>query len=139
MLAALDGISDVLPWDELYEHFYQAVEGPRSGEQIPTQYEITLTDKEGCTVAQESIWITSVNCHLALVKLEGRTVTVKYWGRFGIEYSIAWGDHYADHVMVSTQSGSGLISHTYDAAGTYYLGMEEIWAPSRTFFTITVE
>lgn len=134
-----DGISDVLPWDELYEHFYQAVEGPRLGEQIPTQYKITLTDEEGHIVAQESIRIGLVDCHLSLVKLEGRLVTVKYWGRFGIEYSISWGDHHADHVMVSTQIGSSLMSHSYGAAGTYCLGMGEIWAPLRSFFTITVE
>jgi len=133
------GISDVAPWEELYVHFYQAVEGERIGEQIPTQYEITLTDEEGYTVARESIWIAAVVCHLELVKLEGRQATVEYWGRFGIEYSISWGDHYADHVMVSTQRGGGTASHTYAAAGTYSLGMEEIWAPSQIFFTITVE
>ncbi len=133
------GISDVFPWEERYEHFYQAVEGPRSGEQIPAQYEITLTDEEGHAVAQESIRIGSVDCHLSLVRLEGRRVTVKYWGRLGIEYSISWGDHHADHVTVSSQTGSGLMSHTYGVAGTYSLGMEEIWAPSRTFFTIMVE
>jgi len=133
------GVSDVFPSVELYEHFYQAVEGPRSGEQIPAQYEIKLTDEEGGTVAQEYIWIESVVCHLSLVKLEGRLVTVEYWGRFGIEYSISWGDHHADHVMVSTQTASGLMSHTYGAAGTYSLGMEEIWAPLQAFFTITVE
>lgn len=133
------GISDVSPWEELYVHFYQAVEGERSGEQIPAQYEITLSDEEGHVVAQESIRIAAVVCHLELVTLEGHQVTVEYWGRFGIDYSISWGDHFADHVMVSTQSGGGIASHTYAAAGTYSLGMEEIWAPSQIFFTITVE
>jgi len=133
------GISDVAPWEELYGHFYQAVEGERIGQQIPTQYQITLSDEEDQIVAQESIWIMSVVCHLELVALEGHQVTVEYWGRFGIEYSISWGDHYADHVTVSTQSGGGIASHTYAAAGTYSLGMEEIWAPSQIFFSITVE
>ena len=133
------GISDVFPSVELYEHFYQAAEGPLSGEPIPTQYEITLTDEDGGTVAQESIWIESVDCHLSLVKLEGRIVTVEYWGRLGIEYSISWGDYRADHVMVSTQTAKGIMSHTYGAAGTYSLGMEEIWSPVQVFFTITVE
>lgn len=133
------GVSDVAPWEELYVHFYQAVEGGSIGEQIPTRYEITLSDPEGHVVAQKSIRVASVVCHLELVTLEGQQVTVEYWGRFGIEYSISWGDHYADHVMVSTQSGGGTASHTYAAAGTYSLGMEEIWAPSQIFFTITIE
>lgn len=133
------GISDVVPWEELYVHFYQAVEGERSGEQIPTQYEITLIDEDGHVVAQESIAIAAVDCHLELIAIDGREVNVEYWGRFGIEYSISWGDHYADHVMVSTQSGGGTASHTYAAAGTYFLGMEEIWASIQIFFTITVD
>ena len=133
------GVSVVIPSNELYEHFYQAVEGVASGEQIPTQYEITLTNDESQTVAQESILIESVDCHLSLVSLNSRQATVRYWGRFGIEYSISWGDSHADHLMVSTQSATGLVSHTYAAAGTYSLGMEEIWAPRQTFFTVTVE
>ena len=133
------GISDVVPWEEFYVHFYQAVEGERIGEQIPTQYEIILTDEQANVVAQESIMIAAAVCHIELVEIDGRQVTVEYWGRFGIEYSISWGDQYADHVMVSTQSGGGTASHTYAAAGTYALGMEEIWAPSQIFFTITVE
>ena len=133
------GISDVVPGDELYEHFYQAVEGAGSGEQLPAEYEIHLIDEEGRTIAQESVQIVSVNCHLSLIGLQGRRVTVQYWGRFGIEYSISWGDQYADHVMVSTQSATGLVSHTYAAGGGYSLGMEEIWAPRQVFFTITVE
>lgn len=133
------GITDVVPWEELYVHFYQAVEGERSGEQIPTQYEIALVDEEGHVVTQESILIAAVVCHLELVSLEGREVTVEYWGRFGIEYSISWGDHFADHVMVSTQNARGTATHTYAAAGTYSLAMEEIWAPLQIFFAITVE
>ncbi len=133
------GISDVAPWDGLYEHFYQAVEGERSGEQIPTEYQITLVDGDGNTVDQKTIWIAAVVCHLELISLEGREITVKYWGRFGIDYSISWGDHFADHVVVSTQSSNGTASHTYAAPGTYSLGMEEIWAPRRIFFTVSVE
>jgi len=133
------GVSDVHRWQEIYEHFYQAIEGERSGEQIPAEYTIELVDDDGHVLAQEAVWIASVVCHLALVGIDGRRVTVQYWGRFGIEYSISWGDHYADHVWVSTQNASGQASHTYAAAGTYTLGMEEIWAPRQTFFTITVE
>jgi hypothetical protein len=133
------GVTDVTIWDEEYEHFYQAVEGERSGEQTPTEYEITLTDADGHVVAQESILIAASVCHLELVSTDDREVTVEYWGRFGIEYSISWGDRFADHVMVSTQSGRGSATHTYSAAGTYTLGMEEIWAPTQPFFTITVE
>jgi len=133
------GVSTVSPWGGLYEHFYQAVEGERSGEQIPTGYQISLVDEDGVVVDQKSIWIAAVVCHLELVRLEGREITVKYWGRFGIDYSISWGDHFADHAAVTTQRATGTASHTYAAAGTYTLGMEEIWAPRRIFFTITVE
>jgi len=133
------GITDVVPWEELYEHFYQAVEGQAIGQQIPTEYGITLVDATGHVVDQDSILIVAAVCHLELVSLNGREVTVEYWGRFGIEYSISWGDRFADHVMVSTQSGGGTATHTYAAPGTYSLGMEEIWAPTQIFFTITVE
>lgn len=133
------GTSNVVPGEELYEHFYQAVEGSQSGEQIPTEYEITLVDDEGHVVAWELILVESVDCHLSLVSVEGRQITVRYWGRFGIQYSVSWGDGRADHVIVSTQSASGLLTHTYDEAGTYTLGMEEIWAPSQPFFAVTVE
>jgi hypothetical protein len=133
------GTTTVAPWETQYEHFYQAVEGARSGEQIPTQYEITLIDPEGGVLAQESVMVAAAVCHLELVSIEGREVTVEYWGRFGIEYSISWGDHFADHVAVSTQRSNGTATHTYAAPGTYALGMEEIWAPSQIFFTITIE
>ena len=133
------GISDVSPWEDLYDHFYQAVEGERSGEQIPTGYQIALVDEDWNIVAQTSVWIEAVVCHLELVSLEGREITVEYCGRFGIDYSISWGDHFADRAMVSTQSGRGTVTHTYAAPGTYSLGMEEIWAPRRIFFTITVK
>jgi len=133
------GITDVVEWDELYTHFYQAVEGERSGGQIPTQYEISLTDPEGHVVAQESVLVAVVVCHLELVSISGRQVTVAYWGRFGIEYSISWGDQFADHVAVSTQRAGGTATHTYAAPGTYSLGMEEIWAPRQIFFTIDLE
>ncbi len=133
------GMSGVAPGEGLYEHFYQAVEGERSGEQIPTGYQIALVDENGNIVDHESIWIAAVVCHLELVSLEGREVTVEYWGRFGIDYSISWGDHFADHVVVSMLSGTGVATHTYAAAGTYSLGMEEIWAPRRVSFTIKVD
>jgi len=133
------GITDLVPWEELYVHFYQAVEGATSGSQIPTEYEITVVDDEGHVVAQASILVVAVVCHLELVGVQGRTVTVEYWGRFGIEYSISWGDSFADHVHVSTQSASGTAQHTYGAAGTYSLGMEEIWAPRQVFFSVTIE
>jgi len=133
------GITSVAPWEGLYEHFYQAVEGERSGEQIPTGYQITLVDEDGNIVDQKSIWIASVVCHVELVSLAGRVITVEYWGRFGIDYSISWGDHFTDHFAVSTQSSGGTASHTYAAPGTYSVGMEEIWAPRRIFFTIIVE
>ncbi len=133
------GVTDIAPWDETYEHFYQAVEGERSGEQIPADYRITLVDDADRVVAEASIHVPAAVCHLELLSIEGRTVTVEYWARFGIEYSVSWGDHFADHVAVSTQNAHGTATHTYAAAGTYSLGMEEIWAPSQVFFTITIE
>jgi len=133
------GTADVVPWNELYVHFYQAVLGGASGKQVPTEYEIVLINEKGHVVAQESILIASVVCHLELLGLEDREVTVQYWGRFGIDYSISWGDSSADHLTVSTQDASDTATHTYSAPGTYAVGMEEIWAPMRIFFTITVE
>ncbi len=133
------GISEVVPSTELYEHFYQAMEGGSSGEQIPTQYTITLADGQGHVVAEDSVWIHSVFCHLGLVGLVGRVATVRYWGRFGIDYFVSWGDQTADHFMVDTETGTGLLKHTYDAAGVYSLGMQEILAPTWVFLTIVVE
>ncbi|MCK5828421.1 hypothetical protein KAH43_07860 [Candidatus Bipolaricaulota bacterium] len=133
------GVTSIALWEELYEHFYQAVLGETSGQQVPTTYQITVVDSEGIVVAQQAILIAAVVCHLELISLNGREVSVEYWGRFGIEYSISWGDRFADHVMVSTQSSRGTASHTYAAPGTYSLGMEEIWAPTQIFFTIEVE
>jgi len=133
------GVSMVAPWQEEYAHFYQAVFGEKSGEQIPTQYQITLMDGEGTVIDQVSVVVGTSNCHLELVSIHDREVRLQYWGRFGIEYSISWGDHFADHVMVSTQSASGYATHTYVAPGTYTVGMEEIWAPRQTFLTIVVE
>ena len=132
------GTTDVVVGNGLYTHFYQAILGGMSGEQVPTEYEIDLVNEEGHVVAQESILIASVVCHLELVSLEGGEVTVQYWGRFGIDYSISWGDNFADHLTVSMQSATGTATHTYSAPGTYALGMEEIWAPMRVFFTIVV-
>ena len=133
------GRTNVTPSVEIYEHFYQAVEGTGSGVQIPADYEIVVTDEQGNPVASSTVHIESVNCHVSLVSQQGRSVTVRYWGRFGIEYSVSWGDQFADHVMVSTQSATGIVSHTYLSAGTYSIGMEEIWAPRQVFFTIHVE
>lgn len=133
------GVSAITPLEEVYEHFYQAVMGATSGEQIPTTYQISLVDSKGALVDQLSVLVPASVCHLQLVSLDGRVVTVEYWGRFGIEYSISWGDRFADHVMVSTQSAHGTATHTYGGPGTYSLGMEEIWAPTQIFFTIEVD
>ena len=133
------GVSTVAPWQAEYAHFYQAVFGEKSGEQIPTEYPITLMDGEGTVIDQTSVVVGTSNCHVELVDIRDREVRLQYWGRFGIEYSISWGDHFADHVMVSTQSASGYATHTYVAPGTYTVGMEEIWAPRQTFLTIEVE
>lgn len=133
------GVSLVLAEEETYYHFYQAEEGPSSGEQIPRDYDIVLIDDEGHEVDQESVHVESVDCYLALMEKEGRDITVRYWGRFGIDYSISWGDGQAHHLKIDMQLGTGLLTHEYDEAGTYTLGMEEIWAPAQPFFTVNIE
>lgn len=121
------GFSDVLPWQESYEHMYQE----------PGQYTITLLDADGAIIDQATVLVLSVDCHVSLVEVEGRSIVVRYFGRYGIDYSISWGDGYADSITAMT--GTGLLTHTYNAAGTYTVGMGEIWAPSRGFFTVTIE
>lgn len=133
------GVTDILPAEEIYAHFYQAVEGEASGEQIPTEYVIELVGPQGQTVDSTTVLVAVSDCHLELVRLVDRTVTVRYWGRFGIDYSISWGDRFADHVRINMTTATGLETHTYAGPGTYALGMEEIWAPSQIFFEITVE
>jgi len=132
-------VTNVVPGDELYAHFYQAVEGPSSGEQIPTEYSISLLNPEGQVIAQETVVVERVDCHLSLLSVDGRLMTVRYWGRYGIDYSVSWGDGTALHFTISTQSGTGILRHTYANAGTYTVGMEEIWAFAQPFFTVTVE
>jgi len=133
------GSSSVLPPLEFYDHFYQAVEGGSSGLQVPRDYEITVRDGDGGVIAEESVHIERADCHLALVTIGGRLVTVRYWGRFGVDYSISWGDQTTDHITVDSETGTGLLYHTYAKAGTFGLGMGEIWGALRTFFTATVE
>jgi len=132
------GVCAVYPEQEIYEHFYQEVPGPRLGEQIPTDYDITLVDEQGRPVAQAPVHVDSVHCHLSLVSMEGREVTVRYWGRFGIDYSIDWGDGSTTHITVGP-TATGLETHTYNAPGTFFLSMEEIFSPRQVFFDITVE
>lgn len=138
-MATSYGQSSVNSWEELYAHFYQPVPGGASGEQIPTEYQIILRDPVGSPVAQQAVQITTSNCYLELIAINGGEVLVQYWGRFGIQYSISWGDGFADHVIASVQSGKGIASHTYSQLGSYILGMEEIWAPREEFFTLTID
>ena len=133
------GRSSVNSWEEYYAHFYQPVPGGASGEQLPSEYQIVLRDPEGTPVAEQMVEITTSNCYLELIDLNGREILVQYWGRFGIQYSISWGDGYADHVIASVQSGKGIARHTYSERGSYILGMEEIWAPKEEFFMVTVD
>jgi hypothetical protein len=133
------GVTNVIPSKELYEHFYQPVSAETSGGQLPMSYAIALTDDQGQVLAEESVLVQRSDCYLALVSLSGRVATVQYWGRFGIEYSVSWGDGSADHLMVNFRTGSGVLTHTYASAGVYALGMEEIWSPTRLFFTLVVE
>lgn len=128
------GYSDVLLDQEIYGHFYQE----------PGQYTITLIDKHNriITVDQAPVMVTvtvrAVNCHLALIAVEGRTITVRYFGRAGVSYSISWGDGHGASIIAS-YTGTGILTHTYNAPGTYAVGMAEIWAPLGIFFEVEIE
>ncbi len=121
------GFSDVLPYQVSYEHAYQ-----ESGE-----YTILLKDEQNAIVDEITVLASPLDCHVSLVEVEGRSIVVRYFGRYGIDYSIVWGDRHA--TSITTMSGTGLLSHTYKAAGTYTVSMGEVWAPSRGFFTVTIE
>jgi len=121
------GFSEVLPYQQSYEHAYQK----------PGQYIIALKDENNAIIDQVTALVSSLDCHVSLVEIEGRSIVVRYFGRYGIDYSIVWGDRHA--TSITTMSGTGLLSHTYKAAGTYTVSMGELWAPSRSFFTVTVE
>jgi len=121
------GESEVTVGQDDYEHFYQN----------PAQYTISLTDSEDTVVADVEVTVSAVDCHVSLVSVEDREILVRYFGRIGVDYSVSWGDGYAHQVTVET--GTGLATHTYGAAGTYYVGMAEIWAPMRTHVSVTIE
>ena len=115
-----------LIWQK-YEHFYQ-----QQGE-----YSIALKDDAGETVAELEVVISSVDCHISLLQVDRMTIVARYYGREGIEYAISWGDGRATHFRAIY--GTGLALHTYGGPGTYYVGMAEIWAPMRTYFSVAIE
>lgn len=126
-VATAYGESEISPEQANYEHFYQ-----NAG-----QYTISLVDGEDTVVASVRVMVSAVDCHVSLISVEDRTITARYFGRNGIDYSISWGDGYSSHVGV--ENGTGLLLHTYEAPGTYYVGMAEIWAPMQTQFSVTIE
>lgn len=121
------GESAVFPWQGSYEHFYQSA----------GQHTILLSDGEGNVIAEAEVTVSAVDCHVSLVSLENRTILVRYFGRDGVDYSVSWGDGYSEHVVV--YRATSLLVHTYGAPGTYYVGMAEIWAPMRSYFSVAVE
>jgi hypothetical protein len=121
------GVSAVFPWQGDYEHFYQ-----NTG-----QYTILLLDGGDDLVVELEVTVSAVDCHISLVSVENRMILVRYFGRDGVDYSVAWGDGYSDHVVVF--NATGLLVHRYKSSGTYYVGMAEIWAPMRTHFSVAVE
>jgi hypothetical protein len=133
------GISEVIPSEAIYEHFYQAVSNGTSGGQVPAQYQIQLVDPEEQVVAQESISVLMSACYVSLLSVDERTVTVKCWGRFGVGYSISWGDRFADQVLVDDETATAIMQHTYQGAGSYAIGMRELVAPEQSFFVVTVQ
>ena len=126
-VATTYGTSLVTVGEGDYEHFYQEI----------GTYTISLVDGEADVVAEIEVTISSVDCRVSPVSVEGRTMTVRYFGRDGISYIISWGDGYSSHVCV--ENATDLLPHTYNAAGTYSVGMSEIWAPMRTHFSIEIE
>ena len=126
-VATVYGRSEVIVSQDDYEHFYQA----------PGQYTISLVDREDTVVASVGVTVSMVDCHVSLVSVENRTITARYFGRNGISYIVSWGDSYSSHVGV--ENGTGLLTHIYEAPGTYYVGMAEIWAPQQPQFSVTIE
>lgn len=138
-VTGLYGTSEAVPPEQLLEHFYQAISDGTSGGQVPTQYEILLTDPEGQVVAREPVWVRLAACHVSLISLDERTVTVRCWGRFGVGYSISWGDRFADQFIVDDETATIILHHMYRGPGTYAIGMQEVIAPAQQFLTVTVE
>ena len=120
-------VSAVIPHQSDYEHMYQS----------PGKYTITVLTRNGAAIADTSVQIFSVDCHVSLIAVNGRTITVRYFGRYGIDYTLAWGDRYSTAITATT--GTGVLSHTYSAPGAYAVSMGETWAPPRTFFTVTID
>ena len=116
----------VSPTAELYEHFYSQV-GPHT---------IRLL-ADGAEVARQTVDVAVVDCHAVLVRVDGRTVTCRAYARFGVDYSLVWGDGFAEGITAAVSAT--LVSHTYEEAGTYAVRMGETWAPARPMFIVTVE
>lgn len=118
----------VFPDQELYEHFYQE----------PGQYTIRLKHVNDVIVGQTMAYVRVSDCHISLVALEGGTITIRYFGRAGVDYIISWGDGHGVPLTIPPL-GTGLLTHTYDAPGTFAIKMGEVWAPPRVFLTVTIE
>ncbi len=121
------GVSTVIPKQEKYEHMYQN----------PGNYTISLVAPDKKIVAQATVSVFHVDCHVSLLAVNGRTIIIRYFGRYGINYALSWGDHYGETIVAAT--GTGILSHTYSVPGEYAVSMGETWAPPRTFFTVTIK
>jgi len=122
----VDQPTAVLPWRTDYEYFYH----------VPGTYTIKVA-ADAAIADRLDVTIAFVDCRVSFVRTSGRTLTCRYWGRYGIEYAISWGDGTGEHVIAMT--GTGVLTHTYDAPGAYLISMGEIWAPPRPQITAIVE
>jgi hypothetical protein len=120
------GPTTVTPGHELYEHFYD-----EAGE-----YTIDLV-VNGSVVDSEIVTIDVSDCHAVLLDVEGLTVTIRYWARFGVDYRIIWGDGTASSVIGSHDPEQK--SHTYAQPGTYTIRMGGTWTPGQPKIEVAVE
>jgi len=116
----------VTPGLELYEHFYH-----EKGE-----YTVDLI-VEGTVVATTTVAIDVSDCHALLLDTDGLAVTIRYWGRYGVDYRIVWGDGTATSFIGSFDPEQ--TSHTYAQPGTYTIRMGGTWAPAQPKIEVTVE
>jgi len=121
-----DARTTVTPGFELYEHFYH-----ENGE-----YTVDLI-VEGTVVATTTVTIDVSDCHAVLLDIDGLEVMIRYWGRYGVDYRIVWGDGTATSFIGSFDPEQ--TSHTYAQPGTYTIRMGGTWAPAQPKIEVTVE
>jgi hypothetical protein len=121
-----DALTVVAPGFELYDHFYH-----EAGE-----YTVRLL-VEGLEAASATVTIEVSDCHAILLETEDRTVTIRVWGRFGVDYRVIWGDG-TSHPFIGSYAPEQM-SHTYALPGTYTIRMGGTWAPAQPKIEVTIE